>query len=108
MGFEGDVWRLVRRGELVGTITIEDADQPWLNGRFVAGPAFGEFEPLFSQELALLDHIDEDYEAWEAVHGQITSAVQLVAPHGPVPEFLLHVQDDRAWFRWSDEPFVEE
>jgi len=108
VGFDGSVWRMMRQDELVGEITVESADWPWLNGRFVAGPAFADLEPLFSQELALLDHLDDDYEAWEAIYEQIASAVQLIAPHGPVAEFLLHVQDDQAWFRWSDEPFVED
>ena len=25
----------------------------------------------------------------------------------PVPEFLLHVDGDDAWWRWSDEPFTQ-
>ncbi|MFI0355231.1 hypothetical protein [Actinomadura sp. 9N407] len=108
MGFEGNVWRVMCQDELVGEITIETADWPWLNGRFAAGPGFPRLEPLFSQELTLLDQIDCDYEAWEAVYEQIAGSVQLLAPHGPVAEFLLHIQDDQAWFRWSDEPLDED
>lgn len=93
----------MRQDNLVGEITIEDADGPWLSGRFVP-----DLEPLFQQELALLDTLDEDYERWEAIYDKIARAVHLVAPHGPVAEFLLHVQDGEAWFRWSDEPFAEE
>jgi hypothetical protein len=49
------------------------------------------------------------YEAGEAVYEQITGTVELVAAHhGPVAEFLLHIQGDQAWFRWSAEPFIEE
>ncbi|MEO3784073.1 hypothetical protein ABGB12_12125 [Actinocorallia sp. B10E7] len=98
----------MRQDELVGEITIESVDRPWLNGRFAAGPGFPELSPLFAQELELLDRIDDDYEVWEAVYEQITGAVELVAPHGLVAEFLLHIQDDQVWFRWSDEPFAEE
>ncbi|MFJ6982810.1 MULTISPECIES: hypothetical protein [unclassified Streptomyces] len=47
-------------------------------------------------------------EAWEAVYARIGEAVELVAPDGPVAEFLLHIEDDRAWFRWNDEPFDED
>ncbi|MBX6751337.1 MAG: hypothetical protein IRY85_17015 [Micromonosporaceae bacterium] len=25
-----------------------------------------------------------------------------------VPEFLLHIDGDQAWWRWSDEPFDED
>ncbi|MEV5895117.1 hypothetical protein [Nonomuraea fuscirosea] len=98
----------MRQDDLVGEITIESVDGPWLSGRLVAGPAYPELEPLFQQELALLDTLDPDYERWETIYGEIARAVQLVAPHGPVAEFLLHVQDGEAWFRWSDEPFAEE
>ncbi len=32
----------------------------------------------------------------------------LTSPDGPVPEFLLHIEGEQAWFRWSDEPFDED
>lgn len=80
MGFDGGVWRVMRQEALVGEITIESADWPWLNGRFVPGPAFPDLEPLFEQELALLDTIDDDYEAWEEIYGRISGVVRLVAP----------------------------
>ncbi|MCO5987431.1 hypothetical protein NE235_15110, partial [Actinoallomurus spadix] len=45
----------MRQDEQVGETTIEEAaDWPWLNGRFAAGPAFPDLEPLFVQELALM------------------------------------------------------
>ncbi|MDF5756303.1 hypothetical protein [Spongiactinospora sp. TRM90649] len=38
--------------------------------------------------------------------GQITDALTLVREDGtPVAEFLLHIEGDDPWFRWSDEPF---
>ncbi|MDW8478294.1 hypothetical protein R3L02_41845 [Streptomyces scabiei] len=42
MGFEGEVWRLMRQEDLLGEIVIDQADFPWLNGRFVPTPTFGE------------------------------------------------------------------
>lgn len=101
----GEVWRLMREDELVGDITIERADQPWLHGRFSTGPAFLDVEPLFRQELALIERLEEDYEQWETLYGEITRQVRLIAPVGPVAEFLLHIEGDQAWFRWSNEPF---
>jgi hypothetical protein len=102
----GDVWRLLRGEELLGEIVIEDGDFPWLSGRFRPQPAFAEVKPLFDEELGLVESgSDEDIEAWESVYERITGSLSLVAPHGLVPEFLLHIQGDEAWFRWSDEPF---
>ncbi|WP_327309056.1 hypothetical protein OG730_40815 [Streptomyces sp. NBC_01298] len=40
MGFEGEVWRLMGQEELLGEIVIDEADFPWLNGRFVPTPTF--------------------------------------------------------------------
>ncbi|MEV3926102.1 hypothetical protein [Actinomadura coerulea] len=95
----------MRQDELVGENTVGGADQPWLRGRFTAGPAFPHLEPLFREELALLDNLEKECERWEEVYRQIARQVRLIAPSGPVAEFLLHVQDEHAWFRWSDEPF---
>lgn len=100
----GEVWRLVRGGELLGEIVIESADFPWLSGRFVPRAAFAEVKPLFDEELALAES-DADDDGWERIYHRITGSLSLLSPHGPVPEFLLHIQGDRAWFRWSDEPF---
>ncbi|GAA2473838.1 hypothetical protein GCM10010406_07240 [Streptomyces thermolineatus] len=106
MGAEGGVWRVVGRDGTVGEITVDGSgDFPWLGGRFTPGPAHDAVKPLFERELALLERIDEDPEAWEAARAEVERAVDLVSPQGPVAEFLLHVDGDRAWFRWSDEPF---
>lgn len=101
----GDVWRLVRDEQLLGEIVIENADFPWLSGRFLPQPAFAEVKPLFDQELALVESGLDDADAWERIYNAITDSVTLLSPHGPVPEFLLHIQGDEAWFRWNDEPF---
>jgi hypothetical protein len=66
--------------------------------------------PLFAEELALTRALEDDageaaVAAWEAAYDRIATTTTLVAPSGPVPEFLLHVDAGEAWFRWSDEPF---
>ena len=74
-------------------------DFPWLEGAFEALPGFAEFKPLFDCELP------ERVPDWEEVYAKIQDRLSLYDPDGPVAEFLLHVEDDRAWFRWSDTPF---
>jgi hypothetical protein len=70
-------------------------------------PGFEEIRPLFEQELLWLENIDDDAHAWEAVYENIRSKVHLRYPEGhPVPEFLLHIRGEDAWWRWSDEPFT--
>ncbi|MFI1752946.1 hypothetical protein [Streptomyces sp. NPDC020571] len=116
MGFEGEVWHVRRAPDAgrvsdaesgdIGEILIDDADFPWLSGRFRAGPAYGAVRDLFARELALAEADDTEHRArWEAAYAEIERRVRLVSPDGPVAEFLLHIKGDRAWFRWSDEPF---
>ncbi|MCD9874631.1 hypothetical protein [Streptomyces guryensis] len=106
MGFMGEVWQVRTGKEPVGEILIDDTDFPWLSGRFTAGPAFEDVRELFARELALIERDDEEHrQKWETAYDEITRRVSLSSPGGPVPEFLLHIEGDRAWFRWSDEPF---
>ncbi|MEE1827334.1 hypothetical protein PUR61_34855 [Streptomyces sp. BE20] len=102
----GEIWQLLKKGEVVGEIVIEDADFPWLSGRFLPAPGFAAVKPLFDRELVLVE--EEEMGEWEAVTDEIRRTLELAAPAGPVAEFLLHVDGDRAWFRWSDEPFEQE
>ncbi|CAM5641449.1 hypothetical protein [Streptomyces aurantiogriseus] len=109
MGFDGGIWYLDCGEERAGEIVIDDGDFPWLSGRFRPGPAYGAVEPLFSRELALLNNdLDANLEEWEAVYAEIRRRVSLTSPDGPVPEFLLHIEGDRAWFRWSEESFNDD
>lgn len=106
MGFEGQIWQLMRGHELVGEIVVEESDFPWLRGRFIAGPAFSVFEPVFARTRALADA--EDWEGFDGAYDEIRKALSLLSPSGPVAEFLLHVQDGHTWFRCSDEAFDDE
>ncbi|MEU6210189.1 hypothetical protein ACIA6E_01925 [Streptomyces sp. NPDC051815] len=106
MGFDGEVWRLVRQEELLGEVVVDEADFPWLHGRFVPTPAFDEVKPWFDESLALVEA--EEFERFDEVYDRIAHTLSLVAPSGPVAEFLLHIEDGRAWFRWSDEPFEDD
>ena len=103
-------WRLLQGETLVGEIYVTDADFPWLNGRFVPQDEFDHVRALFEEELALIDREGElDVQKWESIYGQIASTVTLIKPNGtPAAEFLLHIKDNNARFRWSDEPFDTE
>ncbi|MFB7914797.1 hypothetical protein [Streptomyces sp. NPDC056061] len=106
MGFMGETWLVRREQELVGEISVDETDFPWLSGRFAPGPAFAVVQPLFARDLELMEfNDDEHWDEWEKVYDEIRQAVSLTSPSGPVPEFLLHIDGDRAWFRWSDTPF---
>ena len=104
-------WTLHRRddGRVLADLVVTDADFPWLSARVDAREGLAELRPIFVEELGLLEHIDDDGDAWERGYEAIRNAVTLRYPDGrEVPEFLLHIDGDEAWWRWSDEPFDED
>jgi len=101
-----DIWLLRRRDVTVAEFVITGSDFPWLHANVRPRAGFRELRRLFDDELRLLDHLDADYAAWERAYTRIRRAVSLIAPDGDaVPEFLLHIDGQEAWWRWSDEPF---
>nr|BAU09329.1 hypothetical protein [Streptomyces roseoverticillatus] len=92
------VWRLMNDSTLIGTIIVDDNDMPWLHGRFFPESAFGQFKYWFDEVNALVEA--EEFERFDDAYDRIEDALTLVSPSGPVGEFLLHIDQDRAWFRW--------
>lgn len=99
------VWTVRAGGEEVARLVVVEGDYPWLTARVEAGPAFAPLRPLFAAELAALDGRDDETGAWEAAYARVRAAAALHYPDGlAVPDFVLHVDGDTAWWRWSDEP----
>lgn len=106
MSCEGQVWRLYHNDQLLGELTVTDADFPWLNAAFHATEAFLPWRSVFENELHLIKDLDDHYQQWEDAYRQIQDALTLHHPSGEVvAKFLLHIEGDIAWWRWSDEPF---
>ena len=98
------IWRLRHGDATVAELVVTDADFPWLHATVRPGPNFDVLRPLFDDEVRLPQ--DDDDVAWETAYDRIRQAVSLIAPDGQaVPEFLLHIDGQDAWWRWSDEPF---
>lgn len=105
-----DLWRLhaVAGDALLGELKVYDYDFPWLNARLAATRAFAPLRPLFDEEARLSGSGDFGGD-WEAAYARVRAATYLVDPGGArVPEFLLHIDGDEAWWRYSDEPFDED
>jgi hypothetical protein len=105
MAWLGERWELRHGDELLGVITVEDQDFPWLTGRFEESPGFARWAPLFAESSALLDELSDsddaaEWERWERLYDRISGALTLVAPNEPVTDFLLHIEDGQASFRW--------
>jgi hypothetical protein len=99
-----NIWTPRCGEDTVATITITDSDFPWLAGRLNAKSGFEKYRALFDDELAALER--EDWDEADRRYNAIREQLELTYPDGsPVPEFLLHIKGNEAWFRWSDEPF---
>jgi hypothetical protein len=108
MSDEARVWRLVDGDGLLAELMVTGGDFPWLNAEVRPTERFARIRPLFEEELRRVDHLDDDDASWEAAYDRNRQAVSLLYPDGQaVPEFLLHIDGDEAWWRWSDEPFPE-
>lgn len=106
-----ETWSLHRRagGEALASFVVTGGDFPWLHARVEAAAGLADVRSLFAAELRLLDRVDDDVEAWERAYDAVREAVVLRCPDGrDVPEFLLHVDGDEAWWRWSDEAFDDD
>jgi hypothetical protein len=100
----GEVWKLYAEGELVAELAVTGGDFPWLDARVEARPAFEPLRPLFAEELAATEA--EEWDRADRLYRAVNDAVRFVDPQGvAVAEFLLHIQGDQAWWRWSYEPF---
>ncbi|MFF1265286.1 hypothetical protein ACFVZE_05545 [Streptomyces anulatus] len=95
-------WRLLSGSTLIGTITVDEPGMPWQHGRFFPEPAFSQFKPWFDEANALVEA--EEFERFDAVYDLIEGALTLESPSGPVAAFLLHIDRERAWFRWDEGP----
>lgn len=101
-----ETWTLYRGDEIVADLVVTGGDFPWLNARVEPRDGFDELRPLFAEELRLLDHVDDDADSYAAAYEAVRRTVTLRRPDGcDAPEFLLHIDGTKAWWRWSDEAF---
>ncbi|MFY1652087.1 hypothetical protein ACN27J_14465 [Solwaraspora sp. WMMB762] len=111
MGY-GASWSLRDHdGVLLAELAVTDGDFPWLYATLRPTEAFAPLRPIFDAELRAMRVTEDgpDDGAWERAYQQVRAAVVLIDPDGAaVPEFLLHVEGDEAWWRWSDEPFDDD
>jgi len=87
---------------LLGRLTDGNVDQPWCVYDFEAEPAFANYRSLFAAELRSLNN--DNMDAWERDYQFIENLkLTLAVPDGParITDFILHIDDGKAWFRSS-------
>lgn len=102
-----EIWHLHHQGARVAALHVTERDFPWLTARVVPLPGYAAVADLLAEELRLHE-ASEDAETpeWTAAYRRIREVTRLTRPDGSeVPEYLLHVDGDEAWWRWSDTPF---
>ena len=88
--------------KVLGTLKPYDLDQPFINCKFEPAEAYADFKPLFDAELQELEK-DEDLDHWQRLYQKIFDlGLRLESEDGSeqINEFLLHIQDNEAWFRY--------
>lgn len=93
-------YRVLKHGELLGTLTRIGGDFPWYAGIFVPAPGFEPLRHLFDRERELLE-ADTDPDAWAAAWDELEVGLVLEPTDGrdPITEFLLHIDGDSAQWR---------
>src|SRR5215468_3300757 len=96
-----DRWILKTGSEVLGSLTFNEQDQPWVVCSFQAEPAFAKYESYFKEELRLLDL--DDITSWEQAYSAINGLGLVLEPvnqeEGKITDFILHVREGEAWFR---------
>jgi hypothetical protein len=96
-------WRLKRGNVVLGTLSELSIDQPFGVYRFEPTPDFEGVRPLFDEELRLLNTRRSTSREWEEASERIEGlGLTLVSPDEAqiIDDFLLHIDGDRAWFRY--------
>ena len=88
---------------MLGTLTLREVDQPWLQCDFSPSAGYVEVAPFFASELAALNAEPFDSESWERQYSKIDALALSLAPIGQArtigDTFLLHIDGKNAWFR---------
>lgn len=94
---------MLKHGSAVlGTLQPYDSDFPWINCKFEPTASYASFKPLFDAERQDLEK-DADMNQWEKLYQKIVDlGVYLEAADNSekIEEFLLHIEGDKAWFRY--------
>jgi hypothetical protein len=109
MAASREVWLLRHERRVVAKLHVTRMDMPWLRAYVERLAGFEALAPLYAEDIRLLESFEEQGAAeWSAHYDLIESATELLYPDGSeVPEYLLHIDGDKAWWRWHPEPFGE-
>jgi len=85
--------------ELLGILKVCSIDFPWFICKFEPTRAFAKVKPLFDEELQLID----DTQKWEQVYNKLVEFELVLIDinnNHTISKFLLHIENNEAWFRY--------
>lgn len=92
-------WNLKRGAETLGSLELKEIDQPWFVCSFVPAATFEKVAWLFEVEREIADPAE-----WDKAYLKIVELDLRLEPINPkenaIEEFILHVKDGEAWFRY--------
>jgi hypothetical protein len=104
-----EIWTLHRDGAIIAELRVTGRDMPSLSAAITRLAGFEAIEPFFTEDLEFLELPDPDgneVQRWEELSDRYLAGTTLHHPSGaPAAEFLLHIDGDVAWWRWSDAAF---
>jgi hypothetical protein len=98
-------WELRKRADntLVGRLTACEPDFPFILCEFESTPAFEEYKPLFDEELALTDNLDDNWDRFDEIFNILNRELVLFPGEDgeAASEFILHINtaEGRGSFR---------
>jgi RHS repeat-associated protein len=99
-------WALKQGDMVLGRLLNPVLNQPWFNCEFEPTPEFSRVKPLFDKEITLLNSglvTPENEAEWEKAVDEIDAlrlALHALGSGSVIQDFLLHIQDKEAWFRY--------
>jgi hypothetical protein len=102
MSIERENWEL-RQGEtLIGTLKVSDHDMFWFDAQFESTEAFEPYRALFAEGQSLTDEEQtDDWGLWLDKTNKLGMSLVRLRDAEIASEFILYINDDRAYFRPS-------
>ncbi len=95
-------WVLIKgRSMVLGSLTLQGIDQPWLLCKFEPTESFAKFRSLFEEEVRLSED-QSSTELWRLSQETIDNLclkLRSIESRKSISEFIIHINGDEAWFR---------
>ncbi|MEV8015886.1 hypothetical protein AB0O76_05930 [Streptomyces sp. NPDC086554] len=96
-------WELIQANNLLGTLTLDEIDQPWFRCHFTGTSAWEGVRPILEEWTHSIEAEQPDPPRVNRAMGAVDALeLSLVPADGsePIDDFLIHVRGTQASFRY--------